>query len=225
MEGLIFLLTKNEETQDIVKASIKGEYEIAEVSKSTLMMELYKKNPAMLIVDIDSYGEQIIDFIQNIISIEYIPVLYIHNDDSSVIELLKNEMLLPLDKIDKSILWIIKQSILFKSRYDKVLEGYNAIDLLNGTVKGLLQKYVGMKKGNNMKIIEDLLNIVYAQNIFLSNKPNLVWVFSIKSELCNANSLNSLKINTLRRLVRFLIRRMTLNSMFMHRMDLVKILM
>lgn len=188
MSSLIFLLTTNTTTEIVIRDAVKGEYEIASVTKGNLMMALYKKNPVMVIVDIDSYGDQIIDIIQTIISIEYIPILYIHNNNNNNINsFLKEEMLLPVEKIEESILWIIKQSIIFKGRYDKVIESYNAIDLLNGTVKSVLQKYVGIKEANSKLIIEELLDIIYARNVFLTNKPEHVWVFSTKGEFYTAS--------------------------------------
>lgn len=187
MNSIIFLLTTSKANELAIRNAVLGEYEIEIVTKGNLMIELYKKNPVMIIADIESYGDEIVDFIQTIISIEYLPILYIHNNKNKIISVLKNELMLPIERIEESILWIIKQSIIFKGRYDKVMESYNAIDILNGAVKALLQKYVGMRETNSKLIIEKLLDIVYAQNIFLTNKPDLVWVFLTKIELCKAS--------------------------------------
>lgn len=186
MNSRIFILTANVEIESTVRQALLSEYELYCVNKSNLLMELYKKNPVMLIVDVDSYGDQIIDMMQTIINIEYIPILYIHDDKNDMINTLKDEMLLPVNKIRESIVWIIKQSIIFKSRYDSVMESYNAIDLLNGGVKALLKKYVGRKESNSKLIASEMLEIVYAQNMFLKNKPEYVWMFSINNEFCNA---------------------------------------
>lgn len=188
MIGTIFLLTNNKINELIIKNSISDDYNVICTKKGNLMMDLYKINPEMLIVDIDSYGEQIIDMIQTILSIDYIPIIYTYSELEKYSDVLKDEIIIPLEKINESIVPIIKQASIFKNKYDSVKESYNAIDLLNGSVKALLTKYVGMRNNNDKIIIEELINLIYGQNIFLTNKPEFLWIFSLKGELYNARS-------------------------------------
>jgi HD-GYP domain-containing protein (c-di-GMP phosphodiesterase class II) len=195
MNNIIFLLTTNKAIELSIRNSVMDEYETVIVTKGNIMMELYKRNPVMVIVDIDSYGDEIVDFIKSIISIEYLPILYIHNHRNDISTMGLDEMLLPIERIEESLLWIIKQSIIFKSRYDKVMESFNAIDLLNGAVKNLLTKYNGIKEAHSKFIIGELLDIIFAHNLYLTNKPELVWVFSTKGEWCNASYFRLFKNN------------------------------
>jgi HD-GYP domain-containing protein (c-di-GMP phosphodiesterase class II) len=183
MNTTVFLLTNNMENETIVRSSLEEDFEILRVTKSNLMVEMYKIMPQVLIVDVDSFGEQIIDMVQSIISIEYLPVIYIYSDNNKLYKLLTNEVQLSIDKIGNCLLYLIKQAIGFKNRYDNLEESYNAIDLLNGSIKNLLKKYIGTEDKRCNLIIKELINSIYAQNLFLTNKPRELWVFSKESEI------------------------------------------
>ena len=83
MGDKIFLITSSEGNEIIIKNVIGNDYEINVVTKNNLMVELYEKNPALLIVDLDGFGKQAIEMIQSIISIEYLPVVFVYNKDLS----------------------------------------------------------------------------------------------------------------------------------------------
>jgi HD-GYP domain-containing protein (c-di-GMP phosphodiesterase class II) len=181
MSGSIFLLTNNELLDSKIRNTVAGNYNIINVNKSNLMVELYKLNPTMIIVDFDSYGDQIIDVIQTILSIDYIPILYIHKERDNAISIIKDEMLLPVDLIGESLLWVIKQSLIFKNRYDMVMESYGAIDLLNSVVNNLLKEHNGTKGASCNQIVNELINVIYAQNNFMNNKPETFFVFELEN--------------------------------------------
>ncbi|MBC8060906.1 MAG: HD domain-containing protein [Clostridiaceae bacterium] len=185
MGNRIFLLTTSENNEAIIRNVIGNEYEIYSVTKGSLMVELYKKNPVILIVDIDGFEEQTIEMIQSILSIEYLPVIYVYNEDSSIIQMLKAEIVLPINNLHNTIFSLIKHSIIFKTKYDDVTESYNAIDLLNGEVKASLKKYVNMDDSKIKIMIRELFDLIFAQNLFLTNKPEVLWVMFSREEIFN----------------------------------------
>lgn len=179
MTKTVFILTMEEEKENKIKSILEGEYEIRLVTKGNIMMELIKTPPLMIIADIDSYGEQLMDFIRTIISIEYIPVLYITKENFREKFNLQNEIFLSIDKINDNVQLLIKQAEIFKGRYSNLSESYNAIDIINRTVNKLL-KGSSTHEGEgseHQNIILNLIDEAYGENIFLTNKPREIWSF------------------------------------------------
>lgn len=114
--------------------------------------------------------------IQSILSIEYLPVIYVYSENSNLIELIKDEIVVPIEQLQDSLPTLVKQATIFKGKYLNVMESYDAIDLLNGYVKSSLKKYVNTEYSNIRILIKDLLNLVFARNLFLTNKPDILWV-------------------------------------------------
>lgn len=176
MDNTIFLLSTNENNEAIIRNAINSDYTIYSGTKNNLMAELYKINPKLLIVDIDGFEDHTIAMIQSILSIEYLPVIYVYSENSNIIELIKDETLVSIGQLQDSLLPLIKQASIFRGRYANVMESYDAIDLLNGEVKSSLKKYINMEYSNISVLIKELLNLVFAQNLFLTNKPDILWV-------------------------------------------------
>ena len=85
MGNRIFLLTTSKGNELIIKNIIGNDYEIYVVTKSNLMVEMYEKNPVILIVDIDGFQERTIEMVQSILLIEYLPTVYVYNENSPII--------------------------------------------------------------------------------------------------------------------------------------------
>jgi HD-GYP domain-containing protein (c-di-GMP phosphodiesterase class II) len=183
MSGLIFILTSDKTKVSKVKGFLGSNYEIYSVTKTNLMVELYKREPTVLIVDIDGYEEQTIKMIKSIIAIDYLPVIYVHSEEVKTTDLLKDEIVIPLERARESIVYLLKQSTIFKSKYDKVMESYNAIDLINGEIKSYIKKYVSIEDTHT--IIKEMLDLIYAKNLFLKNKPEIIWVLTSKKDTYN----------------------------------------
>lgn len=183
MSSKIFLLTNNKAQISTVRNFLGSDYEVYSVTKTSLMVELYKKEPKALIVDIDSYEQQTIKMIQSIIAIDYLPVIYVYSEKVKITDLLKDEIVIPIEKTRESIVYLLKQSIIFKSKYDKVMESYNAIDLINGEIKSYIKKYVDVEDTHT--IIKEMLDLIFAKNLFLKNKPEVIWVLISKKDIYN----------------------------------------
>jgi hypothetical protein len=183
MGSTIFLLTTNKAEISTVRSFLSSDYEVYTVTKTNLMVELYKKEPKVLIVDIDSYEEQTIKMIKSIIAIEYLPVIYVYSKEIKITDLLKDEIVIQASRIKESIGYLLKQSTIFKSKYDKVMESYNAIDLINGEIKSYIKKYVGVEDTHT--ITKEMLDLIFAKNLFLKNKPEVIWVLISKKNMYN----------------------------------------
>lgn len=183
MRYIIFILTNDKTKVSRVNDFLSCDYEVYFVTKTNLMVELYKREPAALIVDIDSYEEQTIKMIQSIMAIDYLPVIYVHSEEVKITELLKDEIVVPVERIGESIVYLLRQSTIFKSKYNKVLESYNAIDLINGDIKSCIKKYVSVEHTHT--IIKEMLDLIFAKNLYLKNKPEIIWALISKEDMYN----------------------------------------
>jgi HD-GYP domain-containing protein (c-di-GMP phosphodiesterase class II) len=177
MDNTIFLLTLQKNLERVLFDSIPIKYKVNIVSKNNLMVELYKKSPILLIVDLDSITEQILEMIQSIVALSYLPVVYICSEEPSWgIDKLKDEIIVKTERIELELNNLIKQSVSFKRKYDQITESYEAIDLLSGEIKGLLDSYLNTEIGEEKNFVSKLFNLVLGKNRFLSNKPQLIWI-------------------------------------------------
>lgn len=190
MKNNILLLTKSSNKELTIRDSIGHDYEVHCVTTGDIMVEIYKRNPVMLIVDLDICEDNTLNIIQSILDIEYLPVIYVYNNEKAkIVDILKNDVLIPIEKVGDLLIPLIKQSSLFKIKYNNVMESYNAIDLLNGEVKSFLKKYSSNEYSTKI-MYKDLMDLVFAENLFLTNKPNILWVLSSKEEQYDAISFN-----------------------------------
>lgn len=186
MKSDILLLTTSSRKELIIRDSISQDYEIYCVNTSDIMVEIYKRNPVVLIVDLDICEENTLNIIQSILDIEYLPVIYVYKENSKIAKELKNDIVISIEKINELLIPLIKQSGAFKGKYNNVMESYDAIDLLNGEIKSFLKKY--SNQYNRKIMYKDLMDLVFAKNLFLTNKPDIIWVLSSKKEQYEAVS-------------------------------------
>lgn len=179
MKKNILLLTKSQSKEVIMRDSLSHDYEVYCVSASNIMVEIYKRNPIVLIVDLDICEDNTINIIKSILDIEYLPVIYVYNEKSKIANELENDILIPIEKASDLLMPLINQSSVFKSKYNNVTESYDAIDLLNGEIKSFLKKY-SSNEYSTRTMYKDLMDLVFAENIFLTNKPDILWVLSSK---------------------------------------------
>jgi hypothetical protein len=177
MNNIIFLLTLQKDIEKMITESIPVKYSLNIVGKNDLMVKLYKNSPALLIIDLDSIAEQTLEMIQSILSLVYFPVIYICSDQPTwSVNKLKDDIILKTEKIEFELNNLIRQSVNFKKKYDQITESYEAIDLLSGEIKGLLDNYLNTSFGEGNNSVCKLFNLALGKNKFLSNKPNIIWV-------------------------------------------------
>ena len=183
MKSIVFILTNDKTKVSRVKSFLNNDYEVSSVTKTNLMVELYKKEPRVLIVDIDSYEKQTLKMIQSIIAIDYLPVIYVYSAEVKITDLLKDEIVVPFEKIGEAIVYLLKQATIFKNKYDKVMGSYNAIDLINEEIKSSIKKYVNVEHTHT--IIKEMLDLIFAKNLYLKNKPKFIWALVSNKDMYN----------------------------------------
>ncbi|KZL91089.1 HD-GYP domain-containing protein [Clostridium magnum] len=181
MSNTIFLLTNSRSKELSIRNSLSSDYKLHCVTKGDMMVEMYKKNPKLLIIDVDICEDNTLDIIQSILDIEYLPVIYVYSEKAKIANSIKNEILISIENLNSLLMPLIKQSTIFKIKYDNLMESYDAIDLLNGEIKSFLKKYSSSQYSAKI-MYKDLLDLVFGENLFLTNKPHVVWVLSLKKE-------------------------------------------
>ncbi|GAA0178709.1 response regulator [Clostridium sediminicola] len=180
MSDCIFLMTLNNKRESKIREYTFNRYQVYSIDKNSLMMELYKRSPRALIVDLDSYEDSTLEMIQSTVSIDYLPVIYIYDRFNDINDLLKHEIVVHINELEGTLVALLKQSSIFKSKYDNVMESYNAIDLINGEFKSFFKDYVYEEDDTN-KMIKKSLDLVFANNLFLNNKPEIIWVLTAQN--------------------------------------------
>ncbi len=184
MVSKVFLLTTSSENENEIRKIMQGSYEIYCINKSDLMVELYEKEPIMLIVDLDSFEENAIQTIQYISSIENLSVIYFYKNFENIIEAVKNCIVLKFTDLPLMLVPMLKQASIFNERYRGISESYEAINLLNSEVKMSLNKYL-----NSKTITHELIDLLYAKNLFLKNIPQIVCIIIPSKEEYKAKVL------------------------------------
>jgi HD-GYP domain-containing protein (c-di-GMP phosphodiesterase class II) len=177
MEKSIFLLTAQKKTERLIMDCIPLNYNLISVSKNNLMIKLYEKRPVMFIVDLDYMNEQTLDIISSILSVMYIPIVYLHGENCKIdINEIKDEVLIDFDKVEFELKNLIKQAANFKLKYDVITESYDAIDLLSSSIKDFLNNTMYKEIMEKDNLILELFNLVLSKNKFISNKPDKFWI-------------------------------------------------
>ncbi|MDP4088692.1 MAG: hypothetical protein Q8930_05395, partial [Bacillota bacterium] len=141
MERTILLVTTRVETERRVMDCIPLSCSLICVTAGELMVRLYEMSPEVLLVDLDNLSEQTLDMVHSTVSLMYIPIIYLYSEEPLVVrEVLKGEVILKMDRVNSELNNLLKQAAGFKKKYDEISESYDAIDMLSGNIKGLLDK-------------------------------------------------------------------------------------
>lgn len=189
----ILMVSNNKNNQSLIQECVGNEYDIYFINKDNLMIEIYEMDAKAVIIDIDDLEGHTIEMIHSILSIEYVPVIYVYSKKTDLIDLISSEIAISINKVEDLILPLVKQSIIFKNKYNDVLENYNAIDLINADIKVSLKKYLDRELDTIKELAKESFDVAFAQNLFLTNRPEIIWsLFSdgenyeaCMFELCN----------------------------------------
>jgi len=168
----LFYISKQGEKLEALKELIDDN--IILVKPNNLLTQMYKKNLQGLLVDTLDLEDATLEMIKSVISIVYLPVIYIVNDKEDIYPSIKDEIIIEEGLLPIILKPMIKQLVLSKKRYDNVTESYDAMDLLNGEIKNSLRKYIKMETSQFKTMLKELMDLVFAENVFLNNKPSFI---------------------------------------------------
>jgi len=179
MKNTVLFMSTSEKHQNKVKNIIdENSLQLVQMDKDDLMKNLYVLNARLLIVDLDSYNMQTLNVIQSALNLEYIPVIFFYENDEGFSNscLVSDGICVHVDKLDYCLSDLINQGIGFKTNYNIMKESYEAIDLLNSEIKGIIDDFLLREDVYDINMVERLLNTVFSDNEIISNYPAQIWV-------------------------------------------------
>lgn len=179
MRNNILLISKNKDMLSRVSQLIDpSKYALSQSSAIEIMQKIFMTNPFYLIVDVDEITAQTIQVIKSVQDLDYVPTMYVgHN--TSTIEYRKtfpNDLIVNIESLPAMMDTLLSQGLLFKQQYNKVSEAYETIDTLTSETKEVMDRYLLKDFGDFGFSSREVVNVIFADNPILTNKPDHVWV-------------------------------------------------
>lgn len=181
----ILLLSDNTSTYNSIKSNLGSLNTcIHRIGPQNLMFTIYRLNGKILIVDLDEYRESVIETINSIQEYNYLPVIYIFSSQAldKIKELLKSEVVVHKSMIQYALPNIVKQSLIFKDRFDRTTESYNTIDCINDYTDHTLNEFISNNHSDYTIFVENLFTKVFTDNPFISNRPDIVLITTKRND-------------------------------------------
>ncbi len=193
----VLLLSNDKKSNSLIRKNIDDlDININRISSQNLMHTIYKYKGRLLIADLDEYKESVIETINSIQSYDYLPVIYISSSSLSndILKSINNDTLINKSMLEYKLKDIVKQSLVFKEKYDQTIESYTTIDSINSLTDKVLNKYLKKNYFDYNKFIKNLITKVFANNQFISNKPS-VMLFTTKTKTGTITNIYTLSDN------------------------------
>lgn len=144
-----------------------------------LILKTYMMDIKFIIVDMDDVKPAILNTISDIKEMQYVPVLGIYSKERPTgiyskalsYSMCKSEIPLRLTEIVESF-------VDFKESYDVVRECYDTIDMISNEIDRSFKKFTKDGICTTSSSLEPLLQEIFEENKFLSNKPSIILAFS-----------------------------------------------
>ena len=155
-----------------------SKYALNQSSAIEIMQKIFMTNPFYLIVDADELTAQTVQVIKSVQDLDYVPTMYVGHK-SSINEYRKsfpNDLIVDLEALPGMMDTLLSQGLLFKQQYSKVSEAYETIDTLTSETKVVMDRYLLKEYGDFGFSSREVVNVIFADNPILANKPEHVWV-------------------------------------------------
>lgn len=175
----ILLLSNDTSTCNSIKNNLESLNTcIHRIGPQNLMFTIYRLNGKVMIVDLDEYRESVIETINSIQEYHYLPVIYIFSSQTldKIKEVLESEVVIHKSMIQYALPNIVKQSLIFKNKFDYTTESYNTIDYIYNYTDHTLNKFISKNHSDYTVFIENLFTKVFTDNPFISNSPAIVLI-------------------------------------------------
>ncbi len=185
----LLLISKNQLLFEQLNSHInQHEYHLTQSSVSDIMQQCFLLSPFYIFVDLNDLSEQMIQVIDTINDLVFIPVLYIGEKSSykKNEHTLENALILTINEFILQSDHLLKQGVQFKMQYDKVSQAYDTMDALTTDTKGIMANYLNHDTLNPVKLYNDILNSIFMDNPLLNNKPQYIWILTRVETLYNA---------------------------------------
>ena len=185
----LLLISKNQMLFEQLNSHIdQREYHLTQTSVSDIMQKCFLLSPFYIFVDLNDLSEQMIQVIDTINDLVFIPVLYIGEKSSYKKNetTLENSLVLTVNEFILQSDHLLKQGVQFKNQYDKVSQAYDTMDALTTDTKSIMANYLEYETMNPVKLYKDIINSIFMDNPLLNNKPQYIWLLTRVETLYNA---------------------------------------
>jgi hypothetical protein len=191
----ILLLTHDTNVVSTIKEIlIPQNYRIYISEFKDLILRIYMMDIKFIIVDMDDVKPAILNTLNDIKEMQYIPVLGIYSGEHPV-GIRSNTLNYSMCKseIPSRLTGIVGSFVDFKKSYDVVRECYDTIDMINNEIDTSFKKFTANGICTTIGSIEPLLQEIFEGNQFLGNKPSIILVFSKSAGYTNVDVYKNAK--------------------------------
>ncbi|MFA9399046.1 MAG: HD-GYP domain-containing protein [Clostridiaceae bacterium] len=177
MRNNVLLLTNEAFLINNIKEYIDNENcYVNQVRIDSLMLDVYKLDAKILIIDLDGREASIISMVDSICFNDFLPIIYIYSNEISKLTktMVGENILIEKSNLKYSLRSFIKSCLNFKAKYDLLNESYEAIDSVNSKTDDILRNCDSQDFIKYNKSMLELLEYVFATNRYLSNKPKFI---------------------------------------------------
>lgn len=177
MSRILLVSNDSHAIKEISQYCLAVNYALFESNNNTLMLDVYRYDVKLIIIDLDYCNEVGLNIITNIKSNEYMPLLYIASNQTTINEKRKtNDFFILKNNLNPYTLNVISNFIEFKEHYDDVKEHYNTINNINGETDKIFKNTVYKDNFNLYDSVNSILENTFLSNKYLNNKPSKIMV-------------------------------------------------
>lgn len=174
MSKSLSFVTKKEQLDHEIENLIKSNgFTINMVLPSQLMTSFITNYPDIMLVDLDSVGEQGVISIESTLESNYIPTIYVYtqyNPKWEVMEL--NGHIISSDKCDIMLKDLMINLLIAGNHYNQISLNYETMKMMEEEYETVVDHYMSALKENEPAIIDGFLEMVYSDNPFMTQYPH-----------------------------------------------------
>lgn len=179
MNNLILLVSNDHKNfKDLKDELATISFEKKEISPSNFMVEIFKRKPDFLLIDLDSLSYQEVTSIETVLEDDYIQTLYVYSHyDSKWHSYVKNGSIMSFSRCQQVLEDLLTHIIITNKHLDRLASNYETMKLMEEEFDRVLNAYMKALKDNEPKIIDEFLSLVYSNNIMTKQMPK--WFVAI----------------------------------------------
>ncbi|MFZ5353924.1 MAG: HD-GYP domain-containing protein [Bacillota bacterium] len=175
----IILLTNDEKAIAEINALLSGRYNLLRESfkLTELMIDIYRFNPALIIVDLDEYDASVYKLISTIEIDGFMPIFAIYSLNAELVKkgTIPGEYCVHKSDIKEHLGRFIRFISDFNTKYNSIKEVYSINDIVNNQTDMFFKKYIN-NDFSYSDSMENLLKSLFTADGFVTNRPTYILI-------------------------------------------------
>lgn len=173
MDNQLIIVSNNHSLYKALEDEILTmDFNCKEVLPSNFMVEVFKRKPDFVLVDLESVSYQDITSIETVLEEDYIQTLYIYEHFNPKWPLIiNNGSLMPLSRCRLVMKDLIIHACISNKHLNRLASNYETMKLMEEEFDRVLNAYMKALKENEPKVIDDFLSLVYSNNMMTKQTP------------------------------------------------------